>query len=65
MLAQAELPALHYRFNVPIAQDALPPYSWHYAPWTKCSAQCAGGEARVWARDLLGSHPELLLAGQD
>ncbi|NP_766207.2 A disintegrin and metalloproteinase with thrombospondin motifs 10 isoform 1 preproprotein [Mus musculus] len=43
VLAQAELPALHYRFNAPIARDALPPYSWHYAPWTKCSAQCAGG----------------------
>nr|XP_034342722.1 A disintegrin and metalloproteinase with thrombospondin motifs 10 isoform X4 [Arvicanthis niloticus] len=43
VLAQAELPALRYRFNAPIARDALPPYSWHYAPWTKCSAQCAGG----------------------
>ncbi|XP_051028759.1 A disintegrin and metalloproteinase with thrombospondin motifs 10 isoform X3 [Acomys russatus] len=43
VLAQAQLPALRYRFNAPIARDALPPYSWHYAPWTKCSAQCAGG----------------------
>ncbi|XP_047633145.1 A disintegrin and metalloproteinase with thrombospondin motifs 10 isoform X7 [Phacochoerus africanus] len=43
VLAQTELPALRYRFNAPIARDALPPYSWHYAPWTKCSAQCAGG----------------------
>ncbi|MEJ1269870.1 myosin IE [Cricetulus griseus] len=43
VLAQAELPALRYRFNAPIARDALPPYSWHYAPWSKCSAQCAGG----------------------
>ncbi|KAL6039222.1 hypothetical protein STEG23_005640 [Scotinomys teguina] len=43
VLAQAELPALRYRFNAPIARDALPPYSWHYTPWTKCSAQCAGG----------------------
>ncbi|GAB1300899.1 A disintegrin and metalloproteinase with thrombospondin motifs 10 [Apodemus speciosus] len=43
VLAQAELPTLRYRFNAPIARDALPPYSWHYAPWTKCSAQCAGG----------------------
>lgn len=65
VLAQAELPALHYRFNAPIARDAQPPYSWHYAPWTKCSAQCAGGEARVWARDQHGSQPELLLAGRD
>lgn len=45
VLARTELPALRYRFNSPIARDALPPYSWHYAPWTKCSAQCAGGEA--------------------
>ncbi|XP_055401953.1 A disintegrin and metalloproteinase with thrombospondin motifs 10 isoform X4 [Bubalus kerabau] len=43
VLTQTELPALRYRFNAPIARDALPPYSWHYAPWTKCSAQCAGG----------------------
>ncbi|KAF5929416.1 hypothetical protein HPG69_013713 [Diceros bicornis minor] len=43
VLARTELPALRYRFNAPIARDALPPYSWHYAPWTKCSAQCAGG----------------------
>ncbi|XP_053753347.1 A disintegrin and metalloproteinase with thrombospondin motifs 10 isoform X8 [Panthera pardus] len=44
VLARTELAALRYRFNAPIARDALPPYSWHYAPWTKCSAQCAGGE---------------------
>ncbi|XP_077716331.1 A disintegrin and metalloproteinase with thrombospondin motifs 10 isoform X2 [Canis aureus] len=43
VLARTELAALRYRFNAPIARDALPPYSWHYAPWTKCSAQCAGG----------------------
>uniref|UniRef100_A0A4X1VKP7 ADAM metallopeptidase with thrombospondin type 1 motif 10 n=1 Tax=Sus scrofa TaxID=9823 RepID=A0A4X1VKP7_PIG len=43
VLARTELPTLRYRFNAPIARDALPPYSWHYAPWTKCSAQCAGG----------------------
>ncbi|KAB1259362.1 A disintegrin and metalloproteinase with thrombospondin motifs 10 [Camelus dromedarius] len=43
VLARTELPALRYRFNAPIARDALPPYSWHYVPWTKCSAQCAGG----------------------
>ncbi|XP_023380716.1 A disintegrin and metalloproteinase with thrombospondin motifs 10 isoform X2 [Pteropus vampyrus] len=43
VLARTELPALRYRFTSPIARDALPPYSWHYAPWTKCSAQCAGG----------------------
>ncbi|XP_010387149.2 A disintegrin and metalloproteinase with thrombospondin motifs 10 isoform X4 [Rhinopithecus roxellana] len=43
VLARTELPALRYRFNAPIARDSLPPYSWHYAPWTKCSAQCAGG----------------------
>ncbi|XP_012888974.1 PREDICTED: A disintegrin and metalloproteinase with thrombospondin motifs 10 [Dipodomys ordii] len=43
VLARKELPALRYRFNAPIARDTLPPYSWHYAPWTKCSAQCAGG----------------------
>ncbi|KAM5306511.1 A disintegrin and metalloproteinase with thrombospondin motifs 10 isoform 4-T4 [Glossophaga mutica] len=43
VLAHRELPALRYRFNAPINRDALPPYSWHYAPWTKCSAQCAGG----------------------
>lgn len=47
MLARTELPVLRYRFNAPITRDALPPYSWHYAPWTKCSAQCAGGEAGV------------------
>lgn len=45
VLARTELPALRYRFNAPITRDSLPPYSWHYAPWTKCSAQCAGGEA--------------------
>ncbi|KAK2498855.1 hypothetical protein MC885_009538, partial [Smutsia gigantea] len=43
VLSRTELPALRYRFNAPIARDALPPYSWHYAPWTNCSAQCAGG----------------------
>lgn len=43
VLARTELPALRYRFNAPIVRDALPPYSWHYSPWTKCSAQCAGG----------------------
>ncbi|KAM7140843.1 A disintegrin and metalloproteinase with thrombospondin motifs 10 isoform 7-T9 [Molossus nigricans] len=43
VLARTELPALRYRFNAPIIRDTLPPYSWHYAPWTKCSAQCAGG----------------------
>ncbi|XP_045719113.1 A disintegrin and metalloproteinase with thrombospondin motifs 10 isoform X6 [Mirounga angustirostris] len=43
VLARTELAALRYRFNAPIARDALPPYSWHYVPWTKCSAQCAGG----------------------
>ncbi|XP_036704696.1 A disintegrin and metalloproteinase with thrombospondin motifs 10 isoform X3 [Balaenoptera acutorostrata] len=43
VLARTELPVLRYRFNAPITRDALPPYSWHYAPWTKCSAQCAGG----------------------
>ncbi|XP_036912454.1 A disintegrin and metalloproteinase with thrombospondin motifs 10 isoform X3 [Sturnira hondurensis] len=43
VLTHTELPALRYRFNAPIIRDALPPYSWHYAPWTKCSAQCAGG----------------------
>ncbi|KAM5187607.1 A disintegrin and metalloproteinase with thrombospondin motifs 10 isoform 6-T6 [Callospermophilus lateralis] len=43
VLARTELPALRYRFNAPITRDALPPYSWHYTPWTKCSAQCAGG----------------------
>lgn len=48
VLTQTELPALRYRFNAPIARDALPPYSWHYAPWTKCSAQCAGGETQEW-----------------
>lgn len=47
VLARTELPALRYRFTSPIARDALPPYSWHYAPWTKCSAQCAGGEVGV------------------
>ncbi|XP_004454757.1 A disintegrin and metalloproteinase with thrombospondin motifs 10 [Dasypus novemcinctus] len=41
--ARTEAPALRYRFNAPIIRDVLPPYSWHYAPWTKCSAQCAGG----------------------
>ena len=53
VLTRTELPALRYRFNAPIARDALPPYSWHYAPWTKCSAQCAGGEPRTgtgWGR---------------
>ncbi|KAM9242084.1 A disintegrin and metalloproteinase with thrombospondin motifs 10 [Dugong dugon] len=43
VLARTELSTLRYRFNAPIARYALPPYSWHYAPWTKCSAQCAGG----------------------
>ncbi|KAM4888801.1 A disintegrin and metalloproteinase with thrombospondin motifs 10 isoform 3-T3 [Thomomys bottae] len=43
VLARKELPALRYRFNAPITGDPLPPYSWHYTPWTKCSAQCAGG----------------------
>ncbi|XP_012921253.1 A disintegrin and metalloproteinase with thrombospondin motifs 10 isoform X1 [Heterocephalus glaber] len=43
VLARTELPALRYRFNAPISRDTLPPYSWHYTPWTKCSAQCAGG----------------------
>ncbi|XP_037680429.1 A disintegrin and metalloproteinase with thrombospondin motifs 10 isoform X1 [Choloepus didactylus] len=43
VLVQTEVPALRYRFNAPIARDVLPPYSWHYVPWTKCSAQCAGG----------------------
>ncbi|XP_055968869.1 A disintegrin and metalloproteinase with thrombospondin motifs 10 [Sorex fumeus] len=43
VLAQTELPPLRYRFNAPVSRDSLPPYSWHYAPWTKCSAQCAGG----------------------
>ncbi|XP_075402480.1 A disintegrin and metalloproteinase with thrombospondin motifs 10 isoform X2 [Tenrec ecaudatus] len=43
VLARTELPPLRYRFNAPIARYALPPYSWHYAPWTQCSAQCAGG----------------------
>ncbi|XP_073076661.1 A disintegrin and metalloproteinase with thrombospondin motifs 10 isoform X3 [Manis javanica] len=43
VLSQTELPAVRFRFNAPIAREALPPYSWHYAPWTKCSAQCAGG----------------------
>ncbi|XP_063084407.1 A disintegrin and metalloproteinase with thrombospondin motifs 10 isoform X2 [Cavia porcellus] len=43
VLARTEQPALRYRFNAPTARDTLPPYSWHYTPWTKCSAQCAGG----------------------
>ncbi|XP_004717396.1 A disintegrin and metalloproteinase with thrombospondin motifs 10 [Echinops telfairi] len=43
VLARTELPPLRYRFNAPISRYALPPYTWHYAPWTKCSAQCAGG----------------------
>lgn len=47
VLAQTDLPPLRYRFNAPISRDSLPPYAWHYAPWTKCSAQCAGGEARL------------------
>ncbi|XP_037053845.1 A disintegrin and metalloproteinase with thrombospondin motifs 10 isoform X5 [Peromyscus leucopus] len=51
VLAQAELPALRYRFNAPIARDALPPYSWHYAPWTKCSAQCAGARFKWWSAE--------------
>ncbi|XP_014635239.1 PREDICTED: A disintegrin and metalloproteinase with thrombospondin motifs 10 isoform X4 [Ceratotherium simum simum] len=46
VLARTELPALRYRFNAPIARDALPPYSWHYAPWTKCSAQ---SRCRPWS----------------
>nr|XP_055199541.1 A disintegrin and metalloproteinase with thrombospondin motifs 10 isoform X2 [Nyctereutes procyonoides] len=49
VLARTELAALRYRFNAPIARDALPPYSWHYAPWTKCSAQCAGARCRPWS----------------
>ncbi|XP_070272741.1 A disintegrin and metalloproteinase with thrombospondin motifs 10 isoform X3 [Myotis yumanensis] len=48
VLARTELPALRYRFNAPIIRDALPPYSWHYSPWTKCSAQCAGARCRPW-----------------
>ncbi|XP_016058951.1 PREDICTED: A disintegrin and metalloproteinase with thrombospondin motifs 10 isoform X2 [Miniopterus natalensis] len=49
VLAKTELPALRYRFNAPIIRDALPPYSWHYSPWTKCSAQCAGARCRQWS----------------
>ncbi|XP_057345681.1 A disintegrin and metalloproteinase with thrombospondin motifs 10 isoform X2 [Manis pentadactyla] len=45
VLSQTELPAVRFRFNAPIAREALPPYSWHYAPWTKCSAQCSQVQA--------------------
>lgn len=57
VLARTELPALRYRFNAPIIRDALPPYSWHYSPWTKCSAQCAGGEGRGGVRGALVTQP--------
>ncbi|XP_038596101.1 A disintegrin and metalloproteinase with thrombospondin motifs 10 [Tachyglossus aculeatus] len=44
VLVRSELQGIRYRFNAPITHEALPPtYTWHYAPWTKCSALCAGG----------------------
>ncbi|XP_051828447.1 A disintegrin and metalloproteinase with thrombospondin motifs 10 isoform X1 [Antechinus flavipes] len=43
VLTRSELQGIRYRFNAPISHEALPPYAWHYAPWTKCSALCAGG----------------------
>ncbi|XP_074834446.1 A disintegrin and metalloproteinase with thrombospondin motifs 10 isoform X2 [Carettochelys insculpta] len=43
VLVRAELPGIRYKFNAPIARRSLTQYSWHYTPWTKCSAICAGG----------------------
>ncbi|XP_075759293.1 A disintegrin and metalloproteinase with thrombospondin motifs 10 isoform X2 [Pelodiscus sinensis] len=43
VLVRAELPGIRYKFNTPLARSSLTQYSWHYAPWTKCSAICAGG----------------------
>uniref|UniRef100_A0A8C8RTK6 Peptidase M12B domain-containing protein n=1 Tax=Pelusios castaneus TaxID=367368 RepID=A0A8C8RTK6_9SAUR len=39
----AEPQGIRYKFNAPIARGSLTQYSWHYTPWTKCSAICAGG----------------------
>nr|XP_036874112.1 A disintegrin and metalloproteinase with thrombospondin motifs 10 isoform X2 [Manis javanica] len=55
VLSQTELPAVRFRFNAPIAREALPPYSWHYAPWTKCSAQCSQVQAVECRSQLDGS----------
>ncbi|XP_053869260.1 A disintegrin and metalloproteinase with thrombospondin motifs 10 isoform X2 [Malaclemys terrapin pileata] len=43
VLVRAELQGIQYKFNAPITRGSLTQYSWHYTPWTKCSALCAGG----------------------
>ncbi|XP_062481181.1 A disintegrin and metalloproteinase with thrombospondin motifs 10 [Pezoporus occidentalis] len=43
VLVRTELQGIRYKFNAPIGRDASNQYSWHYAPWTKCSVLCAGG----------------------
>ncbi|XP_078524447.1 A disintegrin and metalloproteinase with thrombospondin motifs 10 [Lissotriton helveticus] len=43
VLMREELQGIRYKFNAPITRKTLSGYSWHYGPWTKCSAICAGG----------------------
>uniref|UniRef100_A0A8C3T559 ADAM metallopeptidase with thrombospondin type 1 motif 10 n=1 Tax=Chelydra serpentina TaxID=8475 RepID=A0A8C3T559_CHESE len=43
VLMREELQGIQYKFNAPITRGSLTQYSWHYTPWTKCSAICAGG----------------------
>nr|XP_033810224.1 A disintegrin and metalloproteinase with thrombospondin motifs 10 isoform X2 [Geotrypetes seraphini] len=43
VLVRGELPGIRYRFNAPITKETPTGYSWHFGPWSKCSALCAGG----------------------
>ncbi|XP_029466796.1 A disintegrin and metalloproteinase with thrombospondin motifs 10 isoform X2 [Rhinatrema bivittatum] len=43
VLVREDLLGIRYKFNAPILRETQTGFSWHLAPWTKCSALCAGG----------------------
>ncbi|XP_077944909.1 A disintegrin and metalloproteinase with thrombospondin motifs 6 isoform X2 [Gasterosteus aculeatus] len=50
VLLQEQNLGIRYKFNVPIQRtgsgDNEVGFSWHYLPWSECSATCAGGSQK-------------------
>ncbi|XP_037341407.2 A disintegrin and metalloproteinase with thrombospondin motifs 6 [Pungitius pungitius] len=50
VLLQEQNLGIRYKFNVPIQRtgsgDNEVGFSWHYQPWSECSATCAGGSQK-------------------
>ncbi|XP_064186122.1 A disintegrin and metalloproteinase with thrombospondin motifs 10 [Anguilla rostrata] len=43
VLVREANPGISFRFNPPMNRNALSGHVWQYAPWSRCSALCAGG----------------------